>query len=206
MAEKLEFVFDFSSPYGYLGATVADRIMTDFPKLEVVWRPYLMGAAMKQTGIPALVEIPIKSRYVAHDMIRSAQRLNVPLTMPANFPFKSLAVCRAFYAIEAEVGQPGAQAFARAVYRACFGQGQKITGIDVLAKAAVAANAPDWAQDTIQLQERLLDQGIKDQLRAVTDALIARGCWGSPHFIVDEDEMFWGNDKRWELWSFLTGE
>ena len=107
MAQKLEFIFDFSSPYGYLGATVTDQITAEFPELEVVWRPYLMGAAMKQTGIPALVEIPIKSRYVARDMIRSAERLDVPLTMPGNFPFKSVAVCRAFYAIEAEVGQPG---------------------------------------------------------------------------------------------------
>ena len=82
MAQKLEFIFDFSSPYGYLGATVTDQITAEFPHLEVVWRPYLMGAAMKQTGIPALVEIPIKSRYVARDMIRSAERLGVPLTMP----------------------------------------------------------------------------------------------------------------------------
>ena len=128
MAQKLEFIFDFSSPYGYLGATVTDQITADFPELEIVWRPYLMGAAMKQTGIPALVEIPIKSRYVARDMIRSAERLGVPLTMRGNFPFKSVAVCRAFYAIEAEVGQHGAQAFARAAYSACFGRGTDAGG------------------------------------------------------------------------------
>ena len=41
----------------------------------------------------------------------------------------------------------------------------------------------------------------------MTDGLIARGCWGSPHFVVDEGEMFWGNDKRWELnRAFLAGE
>ena len=206
MAQKLEFIFDFSSPYGYLGATVTDQITAEFPHLEVVWRPYLMGAAMKQTGIPALVEIPIKSRYVARDMIRSAERLGVPLTMPGNFPFKSVAVCRAFYAIEAEVGQPGAQAFARAAYRACFGRGRKITEMEVLAEAAATAGGPGWAQDAAALEARLQDQSLKDHLRAVTDGLIVCGCWGSPHFVVDEGEMFWGNDKRWELRAFLAGE
>ena len=52
MAQKLEFIFDFSSPYGYLGATVTDQITAEFPELEVVWRPYLMGAAMKRPGSP----------------------------------------------------------------------------------------------------------------------------------------------------------
>ena len=175
MAQKLEFIFDFSSPYGYLGATVTDQITAEFPELEVVWRPYLMGAAMKQTGIPALVEIPIKSRYVARDMSRSAERLGVPLTMPGNFPFKSVAVCRAFYAIEAEVGQPGAQAFARAAYSACFGRGRKISQTEVLAESAAAAGSPAWAQDAATLEPRLQDQNLKDHLRALTDGLIARG-------------------------------
>ena len=198
MAQKLEFIFDFSSPYGYLGATVTDQITAEFPELEVVWQPYLMGAAMKQTGIPALVEIPIKSRYVARDMIRSAERLGVPLTMPGNFPFKSVAVCRAFYAIEAEVGQRGAQAFARAAYSACFGRGRKITQTEVLAEAAAAAGSPAWAQDAATLEARLQDQDLKDP-PARGDRWPDRArLLGSPHFIVDEGEMFWGNDKRWD--------
>ena len=49
MADPIEFFFDFSSPYGYLGAQEIDRIGARHGR-EVAWKPYLMGATFKTTG------------------------------------------------------------------------------------------------------------------------------------------------------------
>jgi 2-hydroxychromene-2-carboxylate isomerase len=38
------------------------------------------------------------------------------------------------------------------------------------------------------------EPAIKDRLRANTDEAIARGAFGAPTFLV-EDELFWGNDR-----------
>ncbi len=49
--KKLEFYFDFSSSYGYLATLFVEDLARDIDR-ELIWRPYLMGAAMKITGIP----------------------------------------------------------------------------------------------------------------------------------------------------------
>ena len=36
---------------------------------------------------------------------------------------------------------------------------------------------------------------IKNQLRANTDELIARGGYGSPTFFINGDDMYFGNDR-----------
>ena len=53
----LEYYFDFSSPYGYLGTLFVEQLAQDIGR-ELVWKPYLMGAAMKITGLPTLNKIP----------------------------------------------------------------------------------------------------------------------------------------------------
>jgi len=198
VAQSLEFIFDFSSPYGYIGTLVADQIAAEFPELEVIWRPYLMGVAMKKTGLPAQVAVPIKGQYMAHDMKRTCDQMGVALIIPAQFPFMSVAVCRAFYALEASNGQEHAQHFARTAFERCFGRGEDITDMSVLASVGAEMGA-----DVEAMSAAMQEQAVKDRLRAVTASVIERGCWGSPHFIVDGTEMFWGNDKRWELREYL---
>ncbi len=49
MAEPIDFYFDFSSPYGYLGSLSIDAVAAKHGR-EVTWRPYMMGAAFPITG------------------------------------------------------------------------------------------------------------------------------------------------------------
>lgn len=198
MAKTLEFVFDFSSTYGYLGGFVADQIAAEFPDLDVLWRPYLMGVAMKETGLPIGMDVPIKGTYMNADLDRTAALLGVPLVLPEAFPFLGIAPCRAFYALERSAGQDKAQHFARSAWEACFGRGEDITKPEALASAA-----SEMGNDTEALLADMQDQAVKDHLREMTGSLIQRGCWGSPHFIVDGQEMYWGVDKRWELREYL---
>jgi 2-hydroxychromene-2-carboxylate isomerase len=39
------------------------------------------------------------------------------------------------------------------------------------------------------------DQAIKDQLKANTDEVMARGGFGSPTIFVDKTDMYFGNDR-----------
>jgi 2-hydroxychromene-2-carboxylate isomerase len=49
MAAPIDFYFDFSSPYGYFASTRIDALAARYGR-KVVWRPFLLGAAMKITG------------------------------------------------------------------------------------------------------------------------------------------------------------
>ena len=190
--KTLEVFFDFSSPYGFLATLMAPSLAKQIGR-QLVFRPYLMGAAMKVTGTPTLVSVPLKRDYVWKDLARTAKQFDVRLTMPQGFPFHSIAVSRCFYALEAQ--DPAlAERFAIAAAAKAWVGGKNLTEVQVLAELAAEVGAdPQW------LAERIQEQEIKDRLRAETDGAIERGFWGSPHFVVDSTDAYWGCDKRWEI-------
>jgi 2-hydroxychromene-2-carboxylate isomerase len=92
----IDFYFDFSSPYGYFASTMIDALAAKHGR-EVVWRPFLLGAAMKITGGAPLPGVPMKGDYARRDFARSAKFYGVAYKLPSNFPISSQAPARAFY-------------------------------------------------------------------------------------------------------------
>ena len=183
----IEFYFDFSSPYGYLAATRIDDLAARHGR-TVDWRPFLLGAAFKQTGQRPLTEQALRGPYHVRDFARSARLLGVPFRLPAAFPFASVAACRAFYWLRD--GDPDtALRLARALYAAAFAVGRPITAVD-----DVAAVAAPLGIDADALRRAVEDPAVKARLRDETDRAIARGVFGSPFVIVD-GEPFWGSDR-----------
>ena len=96
MAAPIDFYFDFSSPYGYFASTKIDVLAAKYGR-EVVWRPFLLGAAMKITGGTPLPNVPLKGDYARRDFARSAKYYGVEFKLPSTFPMSSQAPARAFY-------------------------------------------------------------------------------------------------------------
>lgn len=187
MAQPIDFYFDFSSPYGYLASTQIDALAEKHGR-AVTWRPFLLGVAFKTTGQKPLTEQPLRGPYSLHDFHRSARLLGVPFKMPEPFPFPAIAACRAFYWL-ADGDAERAKALAKAVYHAAFGEGRDVCSVD-----AVTAIAAPLGIDAAALQRACDDPAVKDRLRAEVDAALARGVFGSPFIIVD-NEPFWGHDR-----------
>lgn len=187
MKAPLDFYFDFSSPYGYLAAEKIEPLAAKHGR-SVNWRPMLLGVAFKLTGASPLPQIPIKGDYAKRDFVRSARFHDVPLRIPEAFPVGTLAACRAFYAVPKDKQVP----LAKALYRAYFTEGLNIGEADnVLKVAASLGLKPDiGAQET------------KDKTKAEVDAAIARGVFGSPYIVVD-NEPFWGIDRFDQLERWL---
>ena len=196
MADPIDFYFDFGSPYGYLASLRVDDVAAKHGR-EVTWRPMLLGAVFKTEGTQPLSRYPMKGPYFKHDCFRTARRLDVPFMLPDNFPPNTIAAQRAYYWLrDKDAGK--AKAFARAVYRACFGEGRDVTQADVVAGIAVAAGDVDAGEAAAAVQ----DQAVKNMLRKATENAIARGVFGSP-FIVVDGESFWGNDRLDEVDAWL---
>ena len=88
MPAPLEFYFDFSSPYGYLGSRKIEALAAKYGR-GVDWRPILLGVVFKHAGTAPLVDIPLKGDYSRRDMsakgrpeceYRSAQREGSPMS------------------------------------------------------------------------------------------------------------------------------
>jgi 2-hydroxychromene-2-carboxylate isomerase len=197
MAAPIEFYFDFSSPYGYLAARRIEEVVEAYDR-EILWKPFLLGALFKTTGAQPLLDIPLKGDYARLDLARSARRYKAPFVLPENFPFMSVAACRAFYWLN-ESDPNAARALIAALYDTAFGAGRSIAEA-----TEVAAVAKNLGHDPDGVLAALQEPRIKDLLRREVEAAIAKGVFGSPYIIVD-GEPFWGSDRLDDVALWLKG-
>lgn len=186
MPQPIDFYFDFSSPYGYLAAHRIDEIAARHGR-DVIWRPFLLGVVFKDTGSGPLLDIPLKGAYARRDLARAARLLDIPFTLPQPFPFMAVAASRAFY-WQHERDPGAAKRLALAVFNAAFGAGQPVASADAVTAVATAAGL-----DGAAIAAATQDPAVKELLRHAVDAALARGVFGSPYVMVD-DEPFWGVD------------
>ena len=189
MKAPIDFYFDFSSPYGYFAAEKIEPFAAQHGR-SVNWRPTLLGAVFKVTGGKPLPEWPLKGEYSKHDMVRSARFLDVPFKLPAPFPVGTVSACRAFYSLGNEKDRVK---LAKALYRAYFVENVNIGEADNVLQIA----------GKLGLKLDLNDQALKDKTKTEVEASIARGVFGSPYFIVD-NEPFWGIDRLDQLERWLA--
>ena len=124
-AKPVDFYFEFSSPYGYIAAELADDFERRIGR-QLKWRPMLLGPVFKVTGGSPLTEIPVKGDYSKRDFPRSARFHDVPYKHPGKFPIGTVAALRAFYWLD-DRDPIKARALARALYRAYFVAGTDIS-------------------------------------------------------------------------------
>ena len=80
--------------------------------------------------------------------------------------------------------------FARAVFEAYLGEDRDISKDDVLADLCKRVGI-----DAQRFFAGIGEQAIKDQLKANTDEVIARGGFGSPTIFLEKTDMYFGNDR-----------
>ncbi len=183
----IDFYFDFSSPYGFVAAMQIDAVAARTGR-AVRWRPFLLGAIYRKVGQSPL-EHPLKPGYVTEiDVPRLGRRLGLAIRVPADFPAHSLPAARAFYWIEATAPEK-APDFARAAYRRYWLDGKGTSDEEVALDVAVALGF-----DRDRVVQGLRDPSPKARLVDESEQAIARGVFGSPFLIVD-DEPFWGSDR-----------
>jgi 2-hydroxychromene-2-carboxylate isomerase len=80
--------------------------------------------------------------------------------------------------------------FARAVFEAYWGADKDISKDEVLTGICNSLGI-----DPQKFLAGISEQAIKDQLKANTDEVMARGGFGSPTIFVDKTDMYFGNDR-----------
>ena len=196
MSEPLVFHFDFSSPYGYLASTKIDALGARHGR-EVIWKPFLIGATLKVTGLPVLMEVPLKGDYSRHDFARSARFHGVTYRHPEPFPISTQAPARAFYWV-AERDAVRAKQLAVALLKAYF-----VDGINISNPADTVAVAQGIGHDGAALEAALNDPAVKALLKNEVDAAMTKGVFGSPFVFVD-GEPFWGIDRFDQIERWLA--
>lgn len=187
----IEFFFDCSSPWTYLGFHNVQPLAAEFGQ-KIRWRPFLAGGVFNSINPSVYASrehpVPAKQRYTQKDLADWARVAGVTIHFPPSvFPVNSVKAMRGCVLLaETEHLVP----FATAVFEAYWRDDRDISRDDVLADVcrSVRLDPADFAAGIAR-------QDVKDELRANTDELVARGGFGTPTVFLDGDDMYFGNDR-----------
>ena len=187
---KIEFFFDISSPWTYLAFSQIEKLAAQH-EAELIWKPILVGGVFNAVNqqvyeTRATLDGP-KFAYQLQDLQDWAAFYDIDINWPSVFPLNAVKLMRgAIVAQQASLlPQYAANGFA-----AYWGAGQDLSQTEPLAALAEATGL-----DRDMFLQALDAPEVKQTLRANTDELIARGGFGSPSFFVNQDKMFFGNDR-----------
>ena len=94
MARRLEYFFDYVSPFTYLADSQLPPLVQR-TGCELVYRPMLLGGVMQATGNSPPFAVPAKGRYVGIDANRWARHYGIPMEPNPHFPLKTVLPLRA---------------------------------------------------------------------------------------------------------------
>lgn len=200
MSNIIDFYFDFSSPYAYLGSTRIEAVAEKHNR-TVNWQPILLGAIFKVSGQAPLTSYPLKGDYALHDFNRAAREHKVPYKFPDPFPIGAVAASRTCCWLKSSADasvKDKLSPFVHSAFKAYYVDGRNISELD-----EVLAIAQSVGIDKEALALGLTDQSIKDALKKAVEQAIEIGVFGAPTSVVD-GEMFWGSDRIEQIDRWLS--
>ena len=197
---QLECYFDCSSPWTYLGFHNIQPLAAEMGA-DITWRPILVGGLFNTIN-PSVYHnrefpVPAKQAYMLKDLQDWARLAGITISWPMTiFPINSVKAMRGCIAASY---QGKLVPYAQGVFEAYWGQDRDITQDAILAEIATVAGL-----DPDQTATAMASDKIKGELRENTEKLARRGGFGTPTFFVDDDDMYFGNDRMPLLRAALT--
>ena len=187
----IEFFFDCSSPWTYLGFHNIQPLAAEL-KVPIRWRPFLVGGVFNSVNPSVYASrdhpVPAKRDYMLKDLQEWARSSGLKIVMPPQvFPVNSVKAMRGCLWLEP---QGKLLPFATAVFQAYWGRDEDIAQDTVLAGLCRQCGIEPEA-----FFAGIAQDGVKAALKANTDELIRRGGFGSPTIYVNGDDMYFGNDR-----------
>ena len=199
--KKLEFFFDCSSPWTYLAFKEIEELNNRL-NMVLVWKPILVGGIFNTIN-PSVYEsrsnpIESKANYSQKDLKDWSKVRNIKINWPTIFPVNSVKVMRGvFYAID----RKNESKYIDKVFEAYWKDGKDISSDKVISEIIESF---DWInEDFFNYINR---DTTKEALKNNTQELIERGGFGSPTIFIENNNMFFGNDRLNLIESLFKNE
>ncbi|WP_337185739.1 2-hydroxychromene-2-carboxylate isomerase [Phenylobacterium sp.] len=179
---RLEFFFDFGSPYSYLAHSQLAGL-----GVEVSLRPMAVLKVMEAVGNqPTTLQSAAKGRYARADLVRWARRYGVPLN-PARARANDGQACARAVMAAGRIGK--AREAAAALFHTFWGAGDPLGSVPEILAVLDAAGL-----DAAALESLIDSPEVIAELEANTREAAERGVFGAPTIFVGDD-MYFGNDR-----------
>ena len=182
MTKKIDFYFDFISPYSYLAhKKIINRSLRD----NFIYKPILLGGLHNLGGITAPAFNERKMKNMKEDCILIAKKNKIPFIWNEKFPINSLNLMRGFLCIEDKKKDK----FIDVCFNAYW-----MNNLDISKEKEVKKILYNCEIEEISFNKNIKDQKIKDKLKQLTNNAFEKNIFGAPTFIINK-KLFWGQDR-----------
>ncbi|HAW48408.1 MAG TPA: 2-hydroxychromene-2-carboxylate isomerase [Roseovarius sp.] len=194
----IDYYFSTLSPFAYLAGDGLERIAARHGA-DVTYKPLDIMALFARTGgTPPAERHPSRNVYRAQELARQATKRGMALNLkPAHWPTNPAPSSYAIIAAQ-NAGGGDTGALVQSVLRACWAEERDI------AEDAVVRDCLERAGFDPALADSGLLSGAETYAANLEEAVEA-GVFGSPFYVVDSGQMFWGQDRLEDLDMHLDG-
>lgn len=190
--KHITFYLDFISPYACLAFEKLPQALMGC-SYSVSYQPILFAGLLKHHGHKGPAEIAPKRDWTYRQVLWLARQNAVELQLPTKHPFNPLALLR--LALACGDGGAANRYVCETIFRHVWqGGGDAEDAQRLHALSAQLAPLRDVGSDA-----------VKRELKANTDAALAKGVFGVPTFEVD-GRLFWGLDALPMLRAYIDGD
>ena len=181
MTKKIDFYFDFISPYSYL----AHQKIKSIKNVKFNYKPVLVGGLHNLQGITAPAFIKPKLKHMISDCDLIAKKDKSNFIWNSKFPINSLNIMRGYLFINAE----NRDLYLNVMFDAYWKDNLDISNEKILKNLLEKCKI-----NSIKFFDGIKDLKIKDELKSITQEAHDKGIFGAPTFVVN-NKIFWGQDR-----------
>ena len=181
MTKKIDFYFDFISPYSYL----AHKKIRIVKNVNFNYKPVLVGGLHNLQGITAPAFIKPKLKHMMSDCDLIAKKNKFDFMWNSKFPINSLNIMRGYLFINYE----NKDLYLNEMFDAYWNNNLDISSEEILKSILKKCKI-----DTYAFIEGIKNPEIKEELKNVTQEAHDKEIFGAPTFVVN-NKIFWGQDR-----------
>ena len=182
MTKKIDFYFDFISPYSYLAHK---RIISLNNRDKFNYKAVLLGGLHNLGGITAPAFNERKMKNMRNDCMLIAEKNKINFRWNEKFPINSLYLMRGYLLINDNKKDK--------FFDVCFDAYWK-NNFDISKEENIKKILIECDIETEDFEMGIKDKKIKDELKDLTNIAFQNDVFGAPTFVINQ-KLFWGQDR-----------
>jgi 2-hydroxychromene-2-carboxylate isomerase len=181
MTKKIDFYFDFISPYSYF----AHQQIKNIKNINFIYKPVLVGGLHNLQGITAPAFIKAKLKHMISDCELISRKDKTDFIWNSKFPINSLNIMRGYLFVDNEVKNLYFNKIFDANWKNNLDTSNEEVLKSILEKCKINSN---------DFFNGIKEPKIKNKLKDITQEAHDKEIFGVPTFVVN-NKIFWGQDR-----------
>ncbi len=184
MTKKIEFYYDFISPYSYIAHKRISQII-EKKNINFEYKPILLGGLHNLAKITAPGLIKAKINYLINDCELISKKYKIKFKFNEKFPINSLSLMRGNIIIPTNK----IELYTNECFNSYWVNNEDIQNLNVLKNILKKCEI-----DEESFFLNINNQSTKDKLKKITNDAFEKKIFGAPTFLVN-NKIFWGQDR-----------